>query len=33
MISSVVIVLALFFVAVGVSFLLFRFMFKDYNNQ
>lgn len=33
MISSVIIVLALFLVAAGISYLLFRIMFKDYNNQ
>ena len=33
MISSLAIVLALFLVAVGISYLLFRLIFKDYNNQ
>lgn len=33
MIINVIIVLGIFLLAVGASFLLFRFMFKDYNNQ
>ena len=32
-VSSIAVVLTLFLAAVGMTILLFRLMFKDYNNQ